>query len=155
MAQKPFDGTEIIRSLNTELASDVIEAGLAALANVVRATPVGNPTLWQNPGSAPPGYVGGHARRNWNVSLTSPKDTVKGSPGDGGGEGAATSDAINSGRSTIERFKIPDRRIIIQNNVPYITRLNAGHSTQAPANFAEKAVQAATRVGAGGRKDLP
>lgn len=155
MATKPFDAVEIIESLENVTEDDVIEIALAALSNVVRATPVGNPTLWQNPGSAPPGYVGGHARRNWNVSLTSPKGGVVGSPGAGGGEGAATSEAIGTGRAAIERFKIPNRRIIIQNNVPYIVPLNNGHSTQAPANFVAKAVQAARTVGATGKKDVP
>jgi len=37
------------------------------LAQVVFRTPIGNPILWQNPGAAPPGYVGGTARNGWHM----------------------------------------------------------------------------------------
>lgn len=158
MARKPFDAVEIIESLENVTEDDVIEIALAALSNVVRATPVGNPTLWQNPGSAPPGYVGGHARRNWLVSLSSPLSGGSGGTGIAGrGPGAegATSQAIKQGTGRIKNFKVKDQRIIIQNNVPYIVPLNNGHSTQAPANFVATAVQAARTVGVSGRKDVP
>src|SRR5687768_13280616 len=36
----------------------------------IRNTPVGNPELWQRP--APSGYVGGHAKRNWQVTVGEP-----------------------------------------------------------------------------------
>ncbi len=158
MATKPFDAVEIIESLENVTEADVIEIALAALSNVVRATPVGNPTLWQNPGSAPPGYVGGHARRNWLVSLSSPLSGGSGGrgiPGRGPGAEAAESETIKTGTGRIKNFKAKDNRIIIQNGVPYIVPLNNGHSTQAPANFVAKAVQAARTVGATGKQDVP
>jgi hypothetical protein len=124
------------------------------LAAVVQATPVGDPKIWQNP-VAPAGYVGGHARRNWAVSTTRPVDTVKGNPGKGGGKGRATQQAISAGTKKIESYKVATRRIIIQNNVPYIVPLNNGHSTQAPINFVQTAVMAGRNVGRNDRKELP
>lgn len=31
-------------------------------------SPVGNPELWENPKSAPKGYVGGQFRRSWTIT---------------------------------------------------------------------------------------
>lgn len=154
MAQKDFDALEIINSIGSESEIDIIKAALVTLQAVVVSTPVGDPTLWQFP-SAPPGYVGGHARRNWNVSIGSFSDEVKGSAGAGLGAGGASGEAIAQGRDRIQRFTIEKRRIIIQNNVPYIVPLNNGHSTQAPKNFVQAAVMAGTNSGRNDRKELP
>jgi len=149
---REFDANEIIVSLSDAIGDDIAETALAALTNVVRRTPVGNPTRWQQPQSAPPGYVGGHARRNWNVSINAPRDSITGTEGDGGGKGAATSEAISKGSRTIERSNPrTTQRIIISNSVPYIGRLNAGHSTIAPANFVEMAVALAVNSGRNSR----
>lgn len=151
---KEYDAQEIVRSLNTEVAEDVQATALAVLRNVVIGTPVGNPTLWQIP-IAPPGYVGGHARRNWNVSIGTPSDEVKGVAGKGPGEAGAGQEAIADGSRQIASFNIARRRIIVQNNVPYIVPLNNGHSTQAPVNFVQKAVMAGHNVNRNSRKDVP
>jgi len=150
---KIFDAAETSRALRDAIENDVAETALAVLSKVVQATPVGNPTRWQNPASAPEGYVGGHARRNWIVSRNTPVSTVKGTAGDGGGAGRATAEATREGSRRIAA-NADARRLIIQNNVPYINRLNAGHSTTAPANFVEKAIQAARIVG-DRREELP
>jgi len=155
MATKPFDALEIVESLENVTADDVVETALAVLANVVRGTPVGDPKIWQFPERAPEGYVGGHARRNWHVSLASPVNTVKGAEGAGPGKASATSEAITGGTNKAEQFTPEKRRIIIQNNVPYIQPLNNGHSTQAPKNFVAKAVQAGLTVNQNRREPLP
>lgn len=152
--QKKFDALEIIESLTNEAEIDIQKTALAVLRNVVKATPVGDPTLWQYP-VAPPGYVGGHARRNWAVSTAKPIDQLKGRPGKGGGAGAAAQSAINEGTRRINSYSVQSKRIYIQNNVPYIVRLNNGHSTQMPANFVQTAVQAGRNVGRNDRKELP
>lgn len=144
MASRDFNGREIMVDLRDALDEDVHEIALAVLTNVVIGTPVGNPTLWQNPDAAEVGYVGGHARRNWQVAARSASNNIIGQEGNGPGEGS-TQEAINAGRRPIRRFTIDQRRLFIFNNVPYIGRLNAGHSTQAPPNFVDKAVQRATR----------
>ena len=154
MAKKEFDALEIIESLTDEIEIDVRKTGLAVLRTVVQATPVGNPTLWQSR-SAPKGYVGGHARRNWAVSTARPIDGVRGKAGKGGGAGKASNQAISQGTKRIESYTVQATRIIIQNNVPDIVPLNNGHSTQAPPNFVQKAVMAGRNVDRNSRKELP
>lgn len=46
--------------------------------------------------------------------------------------------ALSVARATIARAA-PGQPIFISNNLPYIRRLNDGHSTQAPAGFVERA----------------
>jgi len=53
-----------------------------------------------------------------------------------------SSKAMNAGQE-ISKWKSGSGPIFISNNVPYIGRLNAGSSSQAPAGFIEKAVQRA------------
>lgn len=155
MARKPFSAKETINAVRLEVDELSQETALAALSSVVVGTPVGNPTLWQNPDAAPAGYVGGHARRNWNVSLAGFRSDLIGTEGRGPGAGGAAAEAINAGRAVIERFDVRAGRLYLFNNVPYIGVLNAGHSTQAPANFVEKAIQVATVRGDNSRKEVP
>ena len=132
------DIEKIQQTIEISVSENVAETAFAALAAVTLATPVGNPTLWQNPSNAPPGYVGGRARGNWQVGVGIEKS---GETGQIDGAGAST---ISNGRAVLVGYKI-GQRVIINNNVPYIVRLNTGSSTQAPAGFVEKAVQAAVR----------
>lgn len=34
---------------------------------LVKITPVGNPSLWENPNSAPKGYAGGNLKASWTI----------------------------------------------------------------------------------------
>lgn len=112
---------------------------LAIDQTVVLATPVGNPDLWKH--AAPKGYVGGHARGNWQVGIgIAPEGTLDKVDPTG-------AEALAAGESAIHGSK-PGEDIHITNNVPYIVPLNEGHSTQAPAGFVELAIadgQAAAR----------
>mgnify|MGYP003499609615 FL=1 len=104
--------TKIVRKL-------VIDMG----SRVVLRTPVGNPEIWKNP--APPGYVGGAARANWQY-----------------GNGVMPSEALSiidaSGSLTIAKISAGVRSFKagsihwIANNSPYIMPLEEGWSTQAP-----------------------
>lgn len=152
--QIPYNSTEIIKSVDDFIAEDVQRVAVAVLSAVVVATPVGNPTRWKYPKSAPKGYVGGHARRNWSVSIGSPFSGVRGVEGRGPGKNAARGEALNRGKRTIKNFRKANQRIIIQNNVPYIGRLNDGHSTAAPRNFVQAAVATGRRVAINERKFL-
>jgi len=155
MASKPFDAVEIVQSITNETDEDVQRVAFAILQAVITGTPVGDPTLWQSHPNTPPGYVGGHARRNWIVSLGESVDNINGTPGRGGGAAGSKSEAESNGKRVIPQYDVNRRRLIIQNNVPYIVPLNSGHSTQAPANFVEAAVMVGNNVGRNERKDLP
>lgn len=154
MARKPFSARETIDAVRLSVDELTQETAFAALRNVITGTPVGNPTRWQYPERAPAGYVGGHARRNWNVSTTGFDSTIVGEPGAGGGEGSSRNEAISKAAPVIAKFDVAQGKLYIFNNVPYIGVLNAGHSTIAPPNFVEKAIQAATQI-SGGREVIP
>lgn len=102
---------------------------LAAGDSLVDKTPVGDPSYWKHP--APKGYRGGHAKGNWHYSLGTPQ-AVEFDVIDPDGsiskarirqELAGSMEAITTAPS------------YIQNNVPYIRRLEYGHhSPQCPPN---------------------
>lgn len=98
---------------------------LEAFVRIVKRNPVGNPTLWKDPTAAPPGYVGGRSRANWQIRSTAADETVL--------EGT-TEPSLAKGLSALADHK-PYRTIHIFNNMPYILRLENGHSKQAPAGM--------------------
>lgn len=136
MAEIPFDPTEIMVALQDATAEVVQEVANAVLRTVVLASPVGDPTLWQNP-KPPPGYVGGSFRKNWQVGVgDAPLGEVEGVDPSG-------AETIQLGAVAIAGLvKGTDDIVYIANNLPYGNRLNNGHSTQAPAGFVEQAVAA-------------
>ena len=106
---------------------------LQLFRGVIEKTPVGNPSLWKNP--PPKGYVGGHARMNWQLSANAPVDTEL------PGASADTTAVLFAGMTQLNQSQ-PYQEIWICNNVPYITVLENGRgpdengvlrgSTQAP-----------------------
>lgn len=95
----------------------LVTRGLAlqALGGVVLRTPVDT----------------GRARGNWQVAIG--VENVNGESGVLDKGGAST---VTQGGATIARQQ-GFQKILIQNNVPYIGRLNDGHSKQAPAGYVE------------------
>lgn len=149
MATKPFDAGEIFIQLKSETFEDFGETAFAILRNLIMRSPVGDPTRWQNPDAAPPGYVGGHFRRNWLVSIGGFTETEL--PGIDG-SGAPT---LAAGLAQINRFERAKKgvNLVIQNNVPYANVLALGHSTTAKAGWVDRQIDAALDI-PGGRKDL-
>lgn len=96
---------------------------LAAMRNLVMETPVAT----------------GRARNNWNADL----NKVDASTTEEANPNATGMDKINI---AIAGYKDGDT-VYISNNLPYIVRLNEGHSTQAPAGFVEAGVALAKRQG--------
>ena len=115
-------------SVSDELSKDVGEEtrilALKVFRNVILSTPVDE----------------GRARSNWQLSLSTPISTQ-------------TEDFDRSGGSTINKGVSVVRSAInvkyptfwLTNNLPYIQRLNEGHSEQAPAMFVETAIKRATK----------
>ena len=108
----------MVKGSREEVSLATRKLALGALTAVVLRTPVDT----------------GRARGNWQTSV---------GVAIGGGE---TGSLDKSGTSTITQGAASIGRqqgytpIIIQNNVPYITRLNDGHSKQAPAGYVEGAL---------------
>jgi len=106
--------------LETIVREAIIELG----TSVVMRSPVGNPLLWKPP-VAPPGYVGGRFRGNWQYQFGSPTskplDVVDAS-------GQISIQRITAGVTSAEAAGVH----YIVNNLPYAEVLEYGHSTQAP-----------------------
>jgi hypothetical protein len=99
--------------------------------SIIMKNPVGNPDLWKSP--APPGYVGGRSRANWQygngVMPSGSIDAVDQS-------GQKTIAALTAGVLTSDGASIH----WIANSLPYINRLEQGWSKQAPAGMVELTV---------------
>jgi hypothetical protein len=105
---------------NAVVRKVVIDVG----TSLVMKSPVGDPTYWK--GSAPPGYVGGRFRANWQYGLGSIDKTT-------------TERVDASGQTTISAIVgtvKPDAAgeiHYITNSLPYAMALEEGHSwRQAP-----------------------
>lgn len=84
----------------------------------------------------------GRARSNWITRMGEAEDSTIDpySPGEGGSTGPQnTQAAIEQCQRVVASYQLGGN-IHITNNLPYIQRLNDGHSQQAPANFVETAV---------------
>lgn len=121
------------RNLSSNVARAVRTVALAVDREVVTSTPVDT----------------GRARSNWIVSINTPfradiepySPHPKASQGSGAGtaEGANAQAALNQGAGVIARVQ-QGHTVYVQNNVPYIEKLNNGSSLQAPKNFVGRAV---------------
>ena len=100
-----------------------------ALTGLVRRNPVGNPSFWKRPPRK--GYVGGHSRRNWQISLSPLAAEL---PGEDAREDAANV-AVAQGYAAIASLPETTRRAWLVNATPYMGRLNRGWSRQAPAGW--------------------
>ena len=154
MAEKPFSPEEIAQALEDALVEDFGETAAAILRNVITGSPVGNPDAWKStdfgrlPG--PPGYVGGHFKRNWIVSIGGPTNTVE------PGEDITGGVPLAAGLAQIEGFKRQPIgvNLVIQNNVPYANALALGHSKQRAAGWVDVQIDAALSI-PGGSEVLP
>lgn len=105
----------------------VRRVALAVDSTVVLATPVDT----------------GRARANWQVNIGSPAAGTRDAYATGSQGSTASAnarEALAQGRDEISRYRPGDDSINITNNLPYIGRLNDGHSAQAPSGFVERAV---------------
>lgn len=103
----------------------VRKVGVDIASSLVMKSPVGDPTNWKS--KAPPGYVGGRFRANWNVAfgridpLTTPSTDKS---------GAKTTDRI---RIQLNGWNVESGDIFLTNSLPYAIPLEYGHSqAQAP-----------------------
>lgn len=90
----------------------------------------------------------GRARANWQAAIgAAPGGEVGQYPaGAGGATGAAAAaQAIAQAQGVVAGYK-GGEVIHLTNNLPYIQRLNEGHSDQAPAGFVQAGIDAAIRA---------
>lgn len=79
----------------------------------------------------------GWARANWLPRVGSPATGTVGSPT------SVTRSAQQAGLQQVATWKMGAGKVWITNAVPYIGRLNAGWSKQAPAGFVQAAIRRA------------
>ena len=127
-------------SVKTEVAHNKIvrAATLELFSSVIKMTPVGDPDGWKYPQLAPPGYVGGRARGNWQASIDSPVD----------GE---IERIDKSGGETISEMvsKAPPgagQVTYLANNLPYIEQLEDGWSDQAAAGMVRVSMDRVSKI---------
>lgn len=123
-----------------ELQRDVM---LDLLRLLITNTPVGNRRQWKLnierkqrglPGLLPRGYVGGHAKKNWQVTINRPPtNEIE-------GEDRSGRSALTAGTRTIRNIKEPVLAYI-SNRVPYIQRLEEGWSKQKPRGFVRQQIR--------------
>lgn len=105
--------------VNAVVRKIILDVGV----RLVERSPVGDADYWAMP--APPGYVGGRFRANWQYGLNSP-DVATTENTDA--SGAATISGIERGIDG----KVVGRVHYITNSLPYSKRLEEGWSRQAP-----------------------
>lgn len=86
-------------------------------------SPVGNPDLWKH--KAPPGYVGGRFRGNWQLGV----DAIP--SGETGRIDPSGSETISAIVGAVPQ-QAAGHIYYLTNNVPYAQELEDGHSGQAP-----------------------
>ena len=71
----------------------------------------------------------GFAAGNWQITIGAPATGT-----------VAVGAGVAIGPAVLGAYKLEDGPAYVTNNAPYIRRLNAGHSAQAPAGFVEAVV---------------
>lgn len=130
------DFTDFARK--TLLRADLLKRAVAIklFSSVIRDTPVGDPDLWKH--KAPPGYVGGRLRANWNCTVGTPDTSTT--------ESTQHSAAIPK---VIEVCQASDRKDInwLSNSLPYAARIEyEGWSRQAPSGMVRRNVTRIKRL---------
>ena len=96
---------------------------------VIARTPVGDAKYWQS--NPPEGYVGGHARANWSLSINAP--VVKEYKAIDGSKAEQNISLRRIKKIITNKTGATDGVYYVQNSVPYIEVLEDGHSkNQAP-----------------------
>ena len=120
----------------------IIRGTLVSLSNnIIRRTPVGNPSLWAESSlPAPKGYVGGSLRGAWQASIGTPDFAITGRKQTSGtgatlGDVVAKTNALESGQT-----------FYLTNPLPYARRVEFGWSKQAPQGMLRVSIAEAQKV---------
>lgn len=105
----------------------VVKITLDVVANLIETTPVDT----------------GWARANWVPAIGAPfKEDLSRVRPDAASAGQA-SGKQQAAVGAMASYKLVRGSVFVSNNVPYINRLNAGSSQQAPAAFVQRAIEKA------------
>jgi hypothetical protein len=140
------DFAKILRKAQSKGDRLVAACAMDVLGKLVERSPVGNPAIWKNPASAPPGYVGGRFKANWQVGVGLINTDTSAQPD------ASGKDALGRGQGVVNSWKIQGK-LYLTNSMPYAKRIEYEHwSQQAPAGVSRLAamefMQTITRLAA-------
>lgn len=118
----------VVQGIEKVVERVVTKITLDVTANLIEMTPVDT----------------GWARANWVPAIGTPIQqdlsavpaTVSNAQSRAGEQQRAMADVVTG-------YRLVRGRVFVSNNVPYITRLNDGHSRKAPAGFVQMAIQKA------------
>lgn len=122
---------EIVKDLKDLTGKAIKKITLDLTANLVEVTPVDI----------------GWARANWVPSIGRPSlpRTISGKPT--AGQLSAKEGKQEQGLAKVAtQYTLDQGVVFVSNNVPYILRLNDGHSQQEPAGFIQRAITKAVTV---------
>lgn len=140
---------DIERWVTNELPKIAAERQKMVLAElfttIVQATPVGNATTWKanverakkGLPALPKGYVGGQARRNWQIGVGFPSPRLL------DGVDPSGQQTIGDAFAVLAQIRNPST-FWISNPLPYINALENGWSKQAPLGMVSQAIAAVT-----------
>lgn len=121
--------SQIIKRTGDNAESVVRQTALQLQKRMIERSPVGNPDLWKS--GAPPGYVGGRFRANWQCGIGAVNTSTAAQPG-ADGEGRT--------RTALQGWKA-GQTIWLTNSLPYSRKIEYGHSSQAPSGVVRLTVQ--------------
>ena len=110
------DLKEFAEKTKAKLSDVVQESAIDLFSEIIRETPIGDPSLWKYP--APADYKPGSLQSNWQCTLDSSAS---------GQLTAITTDtATISAMSSVVYSAQPDQPIFLTNNLPYGERIEYG-----------------------------
>lgn len=122
----------IVAELTRVAERAVVKVSLDCRANLVAAPEQGGTPIDT-----------GWASANWMTSIGGPQAATGENASPSAGDVAAAAAATNGAVAKLLGYRLNQGAVFIANPVPYIGRLNAGHSQQAPAGFVERAIHKA------------
>jgi hypothetical protein len=57
----------LLSEIEKTIKDEIRDTAFFAFTRLQEISPVGNPSLWENPKAAEPGYVGGTFRKSWQI----------------------------------------------------------------------------------------
>lgn len=106
--------------------------GIELFGAIITSNPVGDPDGWQDRKAAAAaeeaGYTGGRSRANWNFSVNIADMSTK-------DDTAFNGDSLQLAQDI--QAADPLQTFVITNSLPYIQRLEQGHSQQAPEGMVQ------------------
>jgi hypothetical protein len=120
------DFVSMANSLDKFASEIAVKATIEIIRDLVNITPVDT----------------SQAISNWQISLNNKTSEIIKPyvPGYRGSTKRASADEVIAKAISILKTKTPGQSIWIQNNLPYIRRLNDGYSRQAPAGYVERSL---------------